>query len=186
MPQESNNLKSYASIAMLAIVGTLVVASTLALSLIEVRIDPPQLVAIDPTNSRIHNAIIGKVNNEALLEALEADRESLERAIPGHGTPLDTAINWDNVEAVQVLLEAGVSPNDPMHGSEFDGMLPIGFAIKFCDPRIVDLLLRHGAKLDSKDHNQHDAWDIFDETRHSRDGLKEIRALLEEHRAAAE
>lgn len=70
------------------------------------------------------------------------DGKDLNQRFPGGGTLLMSAVAYDDIEAVKLLLQHRANPNL----ADSDGRLPIEMAAFFGNPAIVDMLLEYHRK----------------------------------------
>jgi ankyrin repeat protein len=87
------------------------------------------------------------VNNLSAIQQLLGAGAPINYQFIGQ-SPLQTAINEQNHQAVELLLEKGADPNIV---GNFDWR-PLHFAItkNAADPQIIRLLIEHGAEIDSR------------------------------------
>ena len=137
------------------------------------------------------NAICGQFGTPAvaalagryfeLAELLHRNGSSVEPLDEDGESPLYCAVDAENLEMVQVLLDYGVDVNfESKHGETALAFAARGY---FKDPRVVRLLLDHGADPNAQTRRYGRTTPLH---RASQDGRIEIARLLLEHGASLE
>jgi len=87
-------------------------------------------------------------DNLAIVRALisaGADTNHLAEVCDnGAFTPLRCAIESDSVEAVDLLISSGASPNRPFYTRQLEGVTPVHWACRLARPDCLEVLLRRG------------------------------------------
>ena len=75
-------------------------------------------------------------------------------------TALFDAVDENNHEAVDLLLSLGADPNETEVTLKEDRERPIHYAVMYKNTKTIDVLLKHGAKIDLKNTDGKTAYEL--------------------------
>jgi len=142
MREKNVNSKWFLPIAIVIILLSVVGIATLPRGLplrVEVRRELGQM------KGPLQFALMDDASLEEIKRIVEKDPRTLDVVDPLLGTAMDRALVHDRVDVVEFLLESGWDPDRPVVTTETRECNPLGYAIRYGQVRIAQLLLEHGA-----------------------------------------
>lgn len=96
-------------------------------------------------NGPLQIAVMERASLDEIRRIVEKDPRTLDVIDPVVGTAMDRALIHDRVDVVEFLLDSGWDPDRPVVTTETRSCNPLGYAIRYGQLRIAQLLLEHGA-----------------------------------------